>query len=279
MSDSLGVSYYHGTACHLDLVQWATDPIWGQLPGKALRQMLLDDGVPHLRAQLRHDNLRLVLLNGSTVLDQVEALGLATLTPIGKLHVGGTSCTLYAGRAHPEGVRFLGWSTNLPGYVSKAFKSALAQWIAQHAAELETVDPDMDSNTNPATAAQLDLDEHGYLPKGTAAHGRAQLAELFTAWLNSSNAPTIGDFGTFGRTAWVHIQLGEHTAVLNGDTKRHAIAEFLDDTQRRGTSAPWHVIANQNGVVNKVVFRDDGETTPGWYCYLTRPLASPTQLR
>lgn len=25
-------SYYDGSACHLDLVQWATDPVWGKLP-------------------------------------------------------------------------------------------------------------------------------------------------------------------------------------------------------------------------------------------------------
>jgi hypothetical protein len=28
---ALGVSYYGGRACHLDLVQWATDPVWGEL--------------------------------------------------------------------------------------------------------------------------------------------------------------------------------------------------------------------------------------------------------
>lgn len=28
---TLGASYYAGTACHLDLVQWATDPTWTDL--------------------------------------------------------------------------------------------------------------------------------------------------------------------------------------------------------------------------------------------------------
>jgi transposase-like protein len=28
----VGVSYTDGSACHLDLIQWATDPVWGKLP-------------------------------------------------------------------------------------------------------------------------------------------------------------------------------------------------------------------------------------------------------
>src|SRR5205814_429172 len=31
ISSGLGVSYYDGSACHLDLAQWATDPTWGKL--------------------------------------------------------------------------------------------------------------------------------------------------------------------------------------------------------------------------------------------------------
>ena len=67
-------SYYDGSACHLDLVQWATDPTWSKLPGD-VQQALLDDGVPHLRAQLSRENVRLVVLNGRQVLTQAEALG------------------------------------------------------------------------------------------------------------------------------------------------------------------------------------------------------------
>jgi hypothetical protein len=29
LQGSLAVSFMDGTACHLDLVQWATDPVWG----------------------------------------------------------------------------------------------------------------------------------------------------------------------------------------------------------------------------------------------------------
>lgn len=63
--------YYDGSACHLDLVQWATDPVWGRIPDRSLQRALFEDGVPHLRAQLARENVRLVLLNGRQVIDQV----------------------------------------------------------------------------------------------------------------------------------------------------------------------------------------------------------------
>jgi hypothetical protein len=77
----LGASYFDGSACHLDLIQWATDPVWGQIADPRLRQMLLDDGVPHLRAHLRQGMLRVVLLNGRTVVDQAERAPTCTAPP------------------------------------------------------------------------------------------------------------------------------------------------------------------------------------------------------
>jgi hypothetical protein len=46
-----GVSYYDGSACHLDLVQWATDPIWGRIADRGVRGALLAEGKPHVRAR------------------------------------------------------------------------------------------------------------------------------------------------------------------------------------------------------------------------------------
>ena len=58
-------SYYNGTACHLDLVQWATDPTWGRLQPKAVRQRLLDADTSFLSEQLSHENILVLLVNGS----------------------------------------------------------------------------------------------------------------------------------------------------------------------------------------------------------------------
>ena len=106
----LGVSYYDGSACHLDLVQWATDPVWGELPDGRIKKALLREGLPHLRNQLKFGKIRLVVLNGREVLDQVAAVGLARLESSSTLRVGTLSCSLYSGEG--EGVRFVGWSTS-----------------------------------------------------------------------------------------------------------------------------------------------------------------------
>lgn len=92
-----GASYYDGSACHLDVVQWATLPIWGGIPEPSVRSALLEDGVPHLQAQLAGEHVRLVLLNGRQVIDQVISVGLVDLEEMGRLSVGGVRCGLFVG--------------------------------------------------------------------------------------------------------------------------------------------------------------------------------------
>lgn len=76
----------------------------------------------------------------------------------------------------------------------------------------------------------------------------------------------------------MRIQLGSVQVVLNADTKRAAVEQYLEATRREGPDLPWLVIANRRGRVNKVIFRKDGQETPGWYCYLREPLSTPGEL-
>jgi hypothetical protein len=66
-----GASFFTGTACHLDLVQWATDPVWRKLP-KATRGELLNRDGQFLMNQLRHHQFPVLLLNGSGVIDEFK---------------------------------------------------------------------------------------------------------------------------------------------------------------------------------------------------------------
>jgi hypothetical protein len=125
LQDGLSASYYEGTACHLDLVQWATDPFWGELPRKA-KKLLLED-------QLRFSKIRLVILNGRQVIDQVHNVGLAKLDVRGRLPFARGVYSLYSGSG--AGVEFLGWSANLQnsrGDVKelKELKSRITRWLA-----------------------------------------------------------------------------------------------------------------------------------------------------
>ncbi|BAN04408.1 hypothetical protein [Ilumatobacter coccineus] len=96
-----------------------------------------------------------------------------------------------------------------------------------------------------------------------------ELAALLSDWMAGPAAPTIGDIEGFGRRPLLRIDLGGgHTAVLNADTKREAVVEYLRAVAERGADHDWQVVSNARGRFNKVVFTTDGTATPGWYCYL-----------
>jgi hypothetical protein len=57
-------------------------------------------------------------------------------------------------------------------------------------------------------------------------------------------------------------------AVLNADTKRAAVAEYVKETERCGADIPWSILPNRHGRWNKLAFKADGEPTADWYCYL-----------
>lgn len=125
-----GASYLDGSACHLDLVQWATDPVWGKIPDAGVRDALLEDGLPHLRKLLSLPDLRLVLLNGRSVSKQVERVGLVDLRPSGELPLAGTTCRLSVGDDGER--RWVAWSANLQSSfgISKEFRRQLADRVA-----------------------------------------------------------------------------------------------------------------------------------------------------
>jgi hypothetical protein len=80
-------SYYDATACHLDLVQWATDPVWSKIKtegnhqnGKAIKTQLMRDDAPFLKQQLRNENISFLLVNGgATWIEFKKAMGVKDL--------------------------------------------------------------------------------------------------------------------------------------------------------------------------------------------------------
>jgi hypothetical protein len=111
LTSALGVGYHAGTACHLDLIQWATDPAWGQLHDRETKRLLLEEGRPHLQALLALANLRVVVLNGQSVIDHVTQLGLCPLEEVARVKRDRDTCRLVLGQR--EEVTYVGWTTNL----------------------------------------------------------------------------------------------------------------------------------------------------------------------
>jgi hypothetical protein len=94
----------------------------------------MDDGLPHLRAQLAAStNIGVVLRNGRQVIDQVLATGLADLREVGVLRGGQGPCRLYAANIDVDhgGPAWLAWSANLQSGrgISTALKQDLADWL------------------------------------------------------------------------------------------------------------------------------------------------------
>jgi hypothetical protein len=129
--NTVGASYYDGSACHLDLSQWSTDPTWNGLTGDA-RQRLMDDGAPFLAEQLRNETIELLLLNGRAVISGfAAALGVQLTQVTGVTPDAGTATAFFRGRY--EGVDVIGWSTNLQSSfgVTRELRRAIAYRVAE----------------------------------------------------------------------------------------------------------------------------------------------------
>jgi hypothetical protein len=130
---AVGASYFDGTACHLDLTQWATDPTWNGL-GRRVQERLVAEDADFLREQLRAEPISLLLLNGRSVLTAFERVLGGHPRPIGApITDRGTTTKIY--QADIEGVRVLGWSTNLQSSfgVTRALRAKLAEQLAPFA--------------------------------------------------------------------------------------------------------------------------------------------------
>ena len=133
----LKASFYDGSACHLDLVQWATRPRWVELDPWE-REALLQADVPFLKSQLSHEHLRLVVINGAGVREQYERFFGVRLQEVqfprqACLEVsGGPSIGFFQGRTSSD-QHVVGWNINLQSTfgVSKENVRAVAEHVAQ----------------------------------------------------------------------------------------------------------------------------------------------------
>jgi hypothetical protein len=129
---SVGTSYYDSSACHLDLVQWATNPVWSRIPDQTVRERLLEQDVGFLCQQLRSRTYKLVLINGKGVVEQFEAAMGITLRSMGSVTGTSASSRLLIGNL-PWGTRVIAWSINVQSSfgVCNALRDRLAACVAE----------------------------------------------------------------------------------------------------------------------------------------------------
>jgi hypothetical protein len=134
---SVGASYYEGSACHLDLVQWATDPVWSKIPNCAVRDRLVANDAPFLREQLTTGSYKLLLINGSGVLRKFESVMGISLRSVASVSGSSLQSRISVGRL-PFGTRVIAWSVNVQS--SFGVCNALRAGIASRVGELSRAD-------------------------------------------------------------------------------------------------------------------------------------------
>jgi hypothetical protein len=97
-----------------------------------------------------------------------------------------------------------------------------------------------------------------------------------TAWLATTEEPTVAPVGNFGGRAALRALVRGVQIQINADTRRSAVSELIE--LAGAGDAVWRVRANRSGRFNKVVFRPDGRPTPGWYCYTLEDAPAETVL-
>ena len=126
-------SYYAGTACHLDLIQWATDPTWKALPAVERQSMLREDSA-FLLAQLEQERIETVLLNGMGVIRRFQRQFDVSLPVADVIDDGGHQPTRICSGRLSDRVRVVGWSTNMQS--SFGVTSERRRLIAEHVGRL-----------------------------------------------------------------------------------------------------------------------------------------------
>ena len=141
----MNASFINGSACHLDLVQWATDPVWGDPKLRsAEKEVLLQADLPFLKRQLSQEHIGLLIINGSGVRQEYERRLGNNLTdvPISKQDAlkvsGGRHHISFCRGRVASGQIVIGWNINLqstPG-VSDANVKAIGENVARLIAEI-----------------------------------------------------------------------------------------------------------------------------------------------
>ena len=137
--DPLNASYREGSAVHLDLVQWATNPIWNKITDAALREVLVKEDSEFLTGLLQGGEYELIVLNGATVTDTFIARKLFKVSFEEKntfLKASGkqTSVTFRVGAI--LGTPTISWSANIPAsQCGNVTREVISHWISEAVVE------------------------------------------------------------------------------------------------------------------------------------------------
>lgn len=142
LKKSTGYDYYDGTACHLDLSQWATLDVWGKLSSNQKKALISSSDLELLGEIIKNGQIHTLFLNGKTtskeifkylnIKPQKILLRPTTKTEKTKYKVEGYVAQtdrileMKIGRT----INLIGWNTYLK-YAGKDTIEILSQWVGQ----------------------------------------------------------------------------------------------------------------------------------------------------
>lgn len=268
-----GLSYYDGTLCHLDIVQWATYPVWGKLPKKS-QEELIRDGAGLLEEQLATERLDTIIVNGLAAWNRlVQSNVVQVLHKVSHLLPDkSTSITLQIGSG--LGATFIGWTQHLQVMKAttvdkEAAKRLACEWIKEYVPSGNASDSAVRTSANSGVVLDSAIVDGFFEPVELPSLGDLQAS--LVDWISTSTQATIGNVGAYGRRPIIRVDLGDGLwAGLNADTTRDGVRAMLAAGTDSG--GRWRIVANRNGLVNKVEPVTTGPSIRGWYFYLERPL-------
>lgn len=132
--EPLNASYREGSAVHLDLVQWATNPIWNKITDSAMRDLLVSEDALFLSQLISGGDFSLIVLNGATVTNTFMERKLFTVAyeekeTFAKANGKQTSVTFRVGAI--RGTPTISWSANIPSsQCGNVTREVVSNWIA-----------------------------------------------------------------------------------------------------------------------------------------------------
>ena len=125
-------SYLNGSACHLDLVQWATQPAQGKLAAPVWTNLVEADRA-FLTWQLANCSAPTLLVNGAACVRWLEQEQIVSSWRSEQLNFRdkkGAHARLMVYRADQHGRRFIGWNRPVAGQIPAEGRAQLTAWLA-----------------------------------------------------------------------------------------------------------------------------------------------------
>ena len=107
----IGASYFDGSAAHVDIVQWATDPIWSEIQSVDSREKLIQADAFFLNQIFAMGEWDLVIVNGRQVYQTMREARLFKLFELEQPVVAGKKRMFWNGKA--QNSPLVAWSVNI----------------------------------------------------------------------------------------------------------------------------------------------------------------------